>query len=401
MSNHRRKGPGPKQGPGPFTLAVHGYPGTTSGPGVAPTLDASAVFSFESMEATREAFSGKSGAPIYARFGNPTVDATEQHLATLDHAERSVLFSSGMAAIALTTLAHCGRDGHAVVAAELYGGTVELFQTLQRNHGLDISWVSTTDAAGIATAVRETTRMVFLESPTNPLLRVLDVDTLFKGLGGRRPVTVLDGTFATPLGQSGLDHGFDLVVHSATKYLGGHDDLTAGVLSGGAAFTEPVRGYRKLFGATAEPQTAWLLRRGLKTLAVRWERQCRNAHALAKHLEAHDAVNRVYYPGLDSHPDHELAARTMRSFGAVVAFEVKGGDAQAARVYDALQLILRAPSLGGVESMILHPVTTSHRGLPSDERERLGITGGLLRLSVGIEDPEDLWDDLAGALSAD
>jgi cystathionine beta-lyase/cystathionine gamma-synthase len=383
-------------------LAVHGGgdadPGRAGDRGASPAIEPSSVYTFPDLEATRRAFAGESGRPIYARFGNPTVEATERHLAALDGAETAALFSSGMAAIALTVLALCGENGHAVVCSELYGGTVGLFRELERSHGLAVTWVGAADLHRAGAFQRDTTRVVFLESPTNPLLRVIEFDRMFASLRSPRPVAILDGTFATPLGQRGLEHGFDLIVHSATKYLGGHDDLTAGVLSGRAEPVEAVRSYRRVFGATAEPQTAWLLRRGLKTLAVRWERQCDNAQIVAERLVHHPAVHRVYYPGLAGDPGHGPAQTQMRSFGAVVAFEVAGEEAGAERVYDALRLVQRAPSLGGVESMILHPATSSHRSLSSEERAGIGITGGLLRLSLGIEDVEDIWADLEGAL---
>jgi len=247
--------------------------------------------------------------------------------------------------------------------------------------------------------VRANTRLIILESPSNPLMRLANFAELFGSFSGSaRPLLVLDGTLGTPLGQRALSAGFDLVFHSATKYLGGHDDLTAGAVSGKKEFVDRLREKRRMMGAMCDPFCAWLLGRGLKTLAVRWERQCWNAGVLAERLEAHPRVSRVWHLSRPSHPDHELAKKQMRSFGALLAFEIAGGLDAARRAYDRFGLIARAPSLGGVESMSLHPVTSSHRQLSLDERKAVGISDGLLRLSVGIEDVEDLWKDVSSAL---
>ncbi len=354
---------------------------------------------FTDLDASVDTFTGKTTGFIYGRYGHPTGRAVEARLAAVEGAEGAALFSSGMSAIALTLLAFCRSGDHMIASEELYGGSTELLRTLLPDAGVDVELVPLDELGSLRPRLRENTRLVMVESPTNPLLRLVDFEALFAGLGSERPVTLLDATFGTPLGQDALAAGFDLVVHSATKYLGGHDDLVAGVVMGPERLVAPLRNRRRIFGAGCEPHTAWLLERGLKTLSVRWERQCANALALAKRLEAHPAVSAVHYPGLPSHPHHELARRQMHTFGAVLAFEVAGGLDAARRAFDRFELIARAPSLGGVESMALHPTTSSHRTLTAEERRSIGIDDGLLRLSVGIEDEADLWADLERALA--
>lgn len=401
--------PGPRTGPGPSTLSVHG--GAARGKasedpreasrlrGASTPIFPASVYAFPDLTASIEAFTGKQPAYLYSRYAHPTGAAVEGRLAAVEGAESAALLSSGMAAIAFTLLTFCRAGDHLLCTADLYGGTSEFLRRVMPGLGIEVEPVDVDAAGAIAGRVRPATRMILVESPTNPLLKVVDFETLFGSLGAERPLTILDATFATPLGQRAFDAGFDLVVHSATKYIGGHDDLLAGVVSGREELVGAVAETRRMMGAVCDPQTAWLVDRGLKTLALRWERQCSNAGELARRLETHPTVRRVHYPGLPSHPYHAVAARQMRWFGAVLAFDVDGGAAAAGRVHDRLRLILRAPSLGGVESMTLHPATSSHRTLDREERERLGITDGLLRLSVGIEDVEDLWEDLDRALS--
>jgi cystathionine beta-lyase/cystathionine gamma-synthase len=383
---------------GPSTRSVHaGRSGPAVG-GTALSIQPSAVYAFNSLDEGVDTFTGKRSGYVYGRYGHPTGEAVEARLAALEGAESALLFSSGMAAITLTALAYCGEGGHLIASAELYGGTTELLTDVLPACGIAVDRVPLDELGSLAGRVRENTRMVLVESPTNPLLRCVDFERLMAGLPAPRPLMVLDSTFATPLGQSGLTAGFDLVVHSATKYLGGHDDLVAGMVAGPPEVLKPIRERRRVVGANCDPQTAWLVDRGMKTLALRWERQCANALALARRLEEHPAVARVHYPGLASHPHHEIARRQMRTFGAVLAFDVAGGMDAARRAFDRFGLIARAPSLGGVESMTLHPATSSHRGLSLEERRAVGITEGLLRLSAGIEDEEDLWADLEQAL---
>lgn len=389
-----------EQPSGPSTRSLHGGRGRHPHGGLAPPLYPAAVYAFDSLEATIATFEGRREGSIYARFGHPTGEAAESRLAALERAETAVLCSSGMAAVALTLSAYCRTGDHVLASLEQYGGVAELIRKVGSDWGLTVDFLPLEALGDLGSRMRDTTRLVLAESPTNPLVRLVDFRALMAGLerAPHRPLLVLDATLATPLGQDSLGAGFDLVLHSATKYLGGHDDLTAGVILGSRERTEPVRERRRMLGANCDPETAWLLDRGMKTLAIRWERQCANALELARRLESHPKVVRVHHPGLASHPHHELARRQMRSFGAMLAFEVEGGLEIARRTYDRLQLIARAPSLGGVESMMLHPATSSHRSLSEEARREIGITDGLLRLSTGIEDMDDLWRDLARAL---
>jgi cystathionine beta-lyase/cystathionine gamma-synthase len=336
---------------------------------------------------------------LYARFEHATGVAVEETLAGLLGGERALLFSSGMAALAAVLDAYVPAGSRVLASRELYGGTLELLARGETAGRFAVDRITAPEFARAGEFVRPDTALILAESPTNPCLRLVDLEAMAASLGASRPRVVLDGTFA-PLGHPGPGDGVDLVMHSATKYLGGHDDLTAGVVVGDGASIETLAAARKVLGSNPDAQTAWLLDRGRKTLALRWERQCANAAALAAWLETHPRVERVLYPQLAGHPDHELARRRFPVGGAVVSFVPAGGEAAAVRVYDRVRVVQRAPSLGGVESTLVHPATSSHRGLTPDERAALGIEDGLLRLSVGIEDLADLRRDLGTALDA-
>lgn len=389
---------------GPSTRSVHG--GRSSDRGSALSLDPSAVYAFDSLAETEAVFAGGQAGHIYGRFGHPTGEAVEARLAAVQGAEAALLCASGMAALAVTVLAHCRHGDELIVTNELYGGTVGLLRTLAERVGFTVTWLTVDEAAGAADRVTGHTRLILVESPSNPLGHVVDAPALLRGLDdressmGNRPVTAIDATLSTPLGADPVAAGFDLVIHSATKYLGGHDDVTAGVVLGSLDRVAALEAVRRMLGANADAQSAWLVERGLKTLALRWERQCANAAYVAGRLETHPAVARVWYPGLASHPHHARAREQLRDFGAVVTFELEGGADAARTVHDAVRLVRRAPTLGGVDTMILHPVTASHRGMTEAERTAVGITPGMLRLSLGIEDPADIWDDFEQALGS-
>jgi cystathionine beta-lyase/cystathionine gamma-synthase len=383
--------------PAPETRCVHGGQDRKD-PGLAPPIFPSSVYAFASLQESIDTFEGRRHAPLYARYGHPTGEEVEARLASLEGAEACILTASGMAVVSMLLAAACKPGDHVIASKEQYGGTTESLRMTASSSGVEVEFLPLDAFSQVGPRVRGNTRLIVLESPSNPLMRLADFEALFGSLGSSRPLVVLDGTLGTPLGQSALAAGFDLVFHSATKYLGGHDDLTAGAVSGKREWIDALREKRRVMGAMCDPFCAWLLGRGLKTLAVRWERQCWNAGVLAERLEAHPRVSRVYHLSRPSHPDHELARKQMRSFGALLAFEVSGGLDAARRAYDRFGLIARAPSLGGVESMSLHPVTSSHRQLSLDERKAVGISDGSLRLSVGIENVDDLWRDLAQAL---
>jgi cystathionine beta-lyase/cystathionine gamma-synthase len=385
--------------PAPETRCIHGGQDRKDR-GLAPPIFPASVYAFASLQESIDTFEGRRHAPLYARYGHPTGEEVEARIASLEGAEACILTASGMSVVSMLVAAACKPGDHVIASKEQYGGTTELLRMTAISSGVEVEYLPLEAFAQVGTRVRSNTRLIVLESPSNPLMRLANFARLFGSLGiSSRPLVVLDGTLGTPLGQSALAAGFDLVFHSATKYLGGHDDLTAGVVSGKKEWIERLREKRRMMGAMCDPFCAWLLGRGVRTLAVRWERQCSNAAVLAERLEAHPQVSRVHHLSRPSHPDHALAREQMRSFGALLAFEVSGGLDAARRAYDRFTLIARAPSLGGVESMSLHPVTSSHRQLSQEERNAVGISDGLLRLSVGIEHVEDLWRDLAQALA--
>jgi len=384
--------------PAPETRCIHGGQDRNDA-GLAPPIFPASVYAFSSLQESIDTFEGRRHAPLYARYGHPTGEDVEARIASLEGAEACMLTASGMSVVSMLVAGFCKPGDHVIASKEQYGGTTELLRTTAESSGVLVEFLPLGRFSEVGGLVRANTRLIILESPSNPLMRLANFAELFGSFSGSaRPLLVLDGTLGTPLGQRALSAGFDLVFHSATKYLGGHDDLTAGAVSGKKEFVDRLREKRRMMGAMCDPFCAWLLGRGLKTLAVRWERQCWNAGVLAERLEAHPRVSRVWHLSRPSHPDHELAKKQMRSFGALLAFEIAGGLDAARRAYDRFELIARAPSLGGVESMSLHPVTSSHRQLSLDERKAVGISDGLLRLSVGIENVEDLWKDLSSAL---
>lgn len=336
---------------------------------------------------------------IYTRDGNPTDDRLAHAIAELEMTEDACIFSSGMGAISSAILTYAGAGDHVVSVEGLYGGAHALITDQLPRYGIGCTLVPLARAEAIDQAITPKTRVVHVESITNPLLRVADVDGVAAVCRARGVPLVVDATFATPLLQRPIERGAILSVHSATKYIGGHGDLLLGVVSGPRSEIQKVRRLRKLQGGSADPFAAWLALRGLRTLALRIERQVASALTVAHALEQTDGVARVYYPGLPSHPDHEIAARVLDGGGAMVSFEVAGGLDGARRVYDRLRLVARAASLGDVTSLMTHPATFSHNKLSDIERRRFGITDGLLRLSVGIEDAADLVDDLRQALA--
>ena len=335
---------------------------------------------------------------LYSRDGNPTEDRLAHAVAELEGAEEACVFSSGMGAIAAALQAYMGAGGHVVATEGLYGVTHAFITEHLPRFGCTYTLVADGRADAVDAAIRPETRVVLLESITNPLLRVADIDGVAAVCRARGVPLVVDATFATPLLQRPIERGAILSVHSATKYIGGHGDLLLGIVSGPKSAVQKVRVLRKRLGGNADPFGAWLALRGLRTMALRVERQVSSAYKIAQALEHVDAVERVHYPWLPSHPDHEIAQQALDGGGAMVSFEVRGGLQGARRAYDRLRLVARAASLGDVTSLMTHPATFSHHGLSDIERRRFGITDGLLRLSVGIEDAGDLIDDLRQAL---
>jgi cystathionine beta-lyase/cystathionine gamma-synthase len=334
----------------------------------------------------------------YARKINPTRSALERQLAELEGGRGAQCFSSGMAAI--SAVIHLSRTGdHVIVSEDAYGGTRRLFEGLMRRFGLEFSWVDTGDPGCIEAALRPETRMIFVETPTNPTLRLVDLKAVARLAQRAGARLVVDNTFMTPVLQRPLEHGADLVVHSTTKYLNGHSDSIGGaVISARKKDVERLGWIQNSAGAILSPLDSFLVLRGVKTLALRMARHEATATVLARWLESHPAVDYVNYPGLKSHPQHGLARRQMDGYGGVISFDV-GSLARAKKLFRRVRLCQLAESLGGVESLISHPATMTHASVPAEERERVGVRESLVRLSVGIEDPEDLREDLDRALA--
>ncbi len=359
----------------------------------------SAPFTFESTQELIDLVEGRSERrqPEYGRMGNPTVACVERKLASLEGAEKAQLFASGMAAITTLFLSALKQGDHLIITSDCYKRTRNFGTECLSKFGVNVSIVPPSLKA-IEQAIGPATRMVFTETPTNPFLYIIDVEGLAK-LGRERGfLTVVDSTFATPVNFRPLEFGIDLVVHSATKYLGGHNDLIAGVLAGRGDLVQPVLDLLMTLGGICDPNTAFLLERGLKTLALRVAEQNRNGQVIAEFLEAHPKVDRVFYPGLPSHPHYQIARKLMDGFSGVVTFLLDATFEQTARFIDAVKIPRLAPSLGGVESLIEPVVVMGYWDIPRHERESLGIKDNLVRLSLGIEDAGDIIADLAQAL---
>ena len=335
----------------------------------------------------------------YSRSGNPTRHALEENLAALEEAKHCLAFASGLGAESTLMLLLQPSD-HVVYMEDVYGGTFRLFDKVMRRFGLTFTAVDATDLDAVEKAINPATRMVWLESPTNPLLRVVDIDAVSEVAHSHGAMVCVDNTFATPYLQQPLHLGADVVVHSATKYIGGHSDVVGGaIMTSDDELEKRLRFNQNAVGAVPSPFDCWLLLRGIKTLALRVERQSENAMAVAQALESNRAVQRVHYPGLESHAGRAVAQRQMRLFGGMVSFEVKDEPA-AFRVLEKLEIFALAESLGAVESLAEHPARMTHASIPAEERKRAGVGEGLIRLSIGIEDAADLVADLEQALAA-
>lgn len=378
---------------GTSTVAIHGgRPGPEPSAPVIPPIVQSATF-----------FGGRSPDEelLYTRYGNnPNQSLLARKIAELEGMEAAVGLGSGMAATAMTLLALAGDGGHVVASRYLYGTTSSLLAGELPRRGIDTTFVDPDDGDSWRSAMRSDTRVIFLEVPTNPTLRVFDPRPLadLAREGGAR--LVMDATFASPINLRAVELGVDVIIHSATKYLGGHSDLVAGVVAGPRDVMNEVTRLMRLYGPALDPWGAWLLDRGIRTLELRIARHNANALGLARWLEEQPQVERVIYPGLPSHPDHELAREILGGFGGMVSFVLRGGGAAADRFVEGLSLAMVAPSLGGVETLVSQPRYTSHVGLDAGERARAGIPDGFVRVSVGVEDLDDLLADFARALDA-
>jgi len=381
------------------TRAVHGgeWKHGQNAPVTTPIVRTS-NFNFASTAELKRFAEGKSKAYLYTRYGNPTLAVAEAKLADLENGEAGLVTASGMAAISSALLAVLKSGDEVIATRQLYGGSYRLFRDTLPRLGIRTHFVDA-DLAGVDALVSAKTRALYVESPTNPILRLVDLKKAVALARKHKLVSLIDSTFGSPVLQKPLDVGFDLVLHSATKYLGGHSDIVAGAVAGSRRWVEKVRETMIHLGGSMDPDPGYLLIRGLKTLEVRVRRQCETAMAVARFLENHPKVARVHYPGLASHPDHRLARKQMRGFGGMLAFDMKGGLTAARRLCDRTRIFLLAASLGGVESLVVLPMYTSHFRMGTVELAAAGVQPGAVRVSVGLEDPADLLADLRQALA--
>lgn len=396
MSNRQNK---QENGKTPATLSVHGGEDRTRPQhALSEPIVQTATYSFPDTSALTDYMEGKVTREEYGRYGNPTVRAAEQKMAALEGTDEAVAFSSGMAAMTTAILALTKSGSHVVLFNDCYRRTRQFVSKVLDRFGVASTLIPPGDLDALEKALRPETRLVVSEAPTNPYQNVVDLRRLGKICGERNVKTLIDSTFATPVNLRPGEHGIDLVAHSGTKYLSGHNDVLAGFVAGPSHLISLLRELRDVTGAILDPHAAYLVLRGMKTLAVRVEQQNRSALALAKALEAHPRVRRVWYPGLASHPHHAIARDLMSGFGGVVSFAVKGSLDDVSRFVDACKIPRIAPSLGGVESLIEQPALMSYFELTTEQREAVGITDDLVRYAVGIEDSEELIADTLAAL---
>ncbi len=393
------------------TKAIHGRElHAFQGPVASPIVQTSTYRFADSSDAIRYA-QGDPDVYVYSRYHNPTVDQVQKRLSLMMGSERSLLFSSGMAAITTAILSVVKVGDHIISTPSLYGGTYRFFRDILPRHGVAVSYVSPDALQELPRLITKRTRIVYFETPTNPVLDLVDIEELVSRVRtaqrriGKRIVIMSDNTFATVLNQNPLQYGVDVLLESCTKYLGGHSDLVAGVVAGTEGFIQKVHAQLKYYGGCADPFAAFLLLRSLKTFVLRVEKQNSNALALARYLESLPPVKRVLYPGLPSHPRHTLAAKQMvgaggKGFGGMLTIEVRGGARAAARLCNSLCVAVNAMSLGGAETLVSIPVYSSHVHMNKKELAQHGVTPGMVRISAGVEDIADLKQDFAQAISA-
>lgn len=381
------------------TLAVHGgEPRTYPYDALAAPITQTATYSFADTAELIAYFEGRKEREEYGRYGNPSVRLVEEKMAALERTEDAVAFASGMAALTSTILALVKSGSHVILFADCYRRTRQFVTTFLDRFGVSSTLIPSADLDALEAAIRPETRLVIAEAPTNPYQTVPDLERLVEICKAAKVKTLIDSTFATPVNFRPASYGIDIVIHSATKYLAGHNDVLGGVMAGNAGIVSLVRDLRSVFGACLDPHAAYLIHRGIKTLALRVEQQNASAQALAERIEKHPRVRQVWYPGLPSHPNHETAARLMSGFGGVVTFELDSDLQGTSRFVDACRIPRIAPSLGGVESLIEQPALMSYFELSTREREAIGIRNNLVRYAVGIEDTSELIDDVLAAL---
>ncbi|WP_368504624.1 methionine gamma-lyase [Alkalihalophilus sp. As8PL] len=390
-----------KQPYGFHTLAVHkGYEPDSQTGSLALPIHQTSTFVFPSAEVGGKRFAGEEAGYVYSRLGNPTVAALEEKVAALEKGEKALAFASGMAAISAILLGLVRSGDHILCSRGLYGCTFGFLSILKDKFNVDYTLCDMRDEESVTSSIQENTKVIYIETPMNPTMQIIDLAMIGQIGKEHQITTVVDNTFMSPYLQRPLEYGCDVVVHSATKYLGGHGDLIAGIAVGKEDFLEEIRFTTlKDIGGILAPFDAFLLVRGIKTLGVRMDRHCQNALQVAIFLENHPKVTNVMYPGLKSFPQHELAKKQMDGFGGLISFELKDGLEAGLSMMNKLELLKRAVSLGDVDSLIQHPASMTHSVVPKEERIKMGIADGLIRLSVGIENVEDIINDLQQALS--
>ncbi|HWY68364.1 MAG TPA: aminotransferase class I/II-fold pyridoxal phosphate-dependent enzyme [Terriglobales bacterium] len=381
------------------TLLIHADRGLNSTSAVVAPIYQTANFRGESGADFAKRAGEARHPEFYTRYGNPTLSQVEGVLAALEGTEAALVTGSGMAAVSATVLTIVGKEDHVVAQTNHYGGTTNLLQKLLPRFGVEVTQVDQRDSSAFERAVRPHTKLILVETPSNPLMTLTDLRAVVAIAKARGIITLIDNTFATPLNQRPVDLGIDLVFHSATKYFGGHSDIIAGAVMGSKDWITKIWNTHVILGAALGPFDAWLMLRGLRTLALRIRQHNENAMELARALEKHPAVKAVHYPGLISHPQHDLAKRQMSGFGGMLGFEVKGGYEAADRFLSGLRLASRAASLGGVETLAVHPASNFLHYMTLEEAAKIGIAPGLLRISVGLEGKDDLISDFERALT--
>lgn len=382
-----------------FPAGTHGHQSGKTGVPLLPPIYQNSTFQFQSASECASAFIDEESGYVYTRWGNPTQKVLEQKIAALEGGEAALATASGMGAISIALLTALADGGHVVAMETLYSATYNLLNEDLTQMGVETTFVDATDLDKIESAIRPDTKVIYLESPTNPLLKLVDLAACAEIAKAYNITSIIDNTFATPCGQQPIALGIDIVLHSMTKYLSGNGAVVAGAIVGEKAFIERVqKGALRNFGAVISPFNAWLTLLGIPTLPLRFEKHCENALRIAPFLEEHPAVAWVRYPGLPSHPQHVLAKRQMQGFGGMITLELKGGRAAGEQLVNRLQLCSLAVSLGDVRTLVCHPASTTHSHVPIEVRQQTGITDGLVRFSIGLEDVEDIMADLEQGL---
>ncbi len=382
------------------THCIHAGDSLDERGGIFTPLYNHSTFGFPDTQSVLDVVEGRVEGSLYTRYGlNPTIQSVEKKLAAIEGGEAAWVFSSGMAAESATFLAHCKSGDHIICIGDVYGGTYDLLDVNLPNLGISTTFILGNEINKLSDSIKSNTRIVFFETPTNPNMEVLDIEGIAAVAKKYGALTVVDSTFATPVNQSPLALGADLVIHSTTKYLGGHGDLTGGVVIGPTELLTPIWTWRKNLGQMMAPEVAYLLARSLRTLVVRVNAHNVSAQILAERLVEHPRINKVNYPGLPDFIGHNIAKHQMKGFGGMISFVIDGNAQETADMVDRLKLFSIAPSLGGVESLVTQPITTTHYNLTPEERAKRGIVDSMVRISVGLEDVADLWADLEQALS--